>query len=182
MGENKIPNKPKLHGIIRTNLITELEQYYDLQEYFQWKLGSIIQPVHIIGELYSRRDWQGYTRIAYPSSTIQLEDLPEETTVNAAYTKLKTILIGLSGTYTVTFELKRTVAGSANGKVYKNGAAHGTERSENAGNWTGFTENLAFTAGDLLQLYAQAVGGATAHVQELRLKGDTSMGVVRVVL
>lgn len=104
-------------------------------------------------------------------------DTARETDSTAAYIKLKEILIATGGTVRVCFDLKSDLDGAnytAFGRIYKNGVAHGTERTEEAMVWTTFSEDLAFVAGDLVQLYAKCeLQSRPAHIRNLRLKSDT---------
>jgi hypothetical protein len=104
----------------------------------------------------------------------------EASTASTSYTKLKTITFsaGLSAWYRVKFDLK-TSNGSylAYGKVYKNGVAIGGEFSTYTTAYYTCTQNYGYflEAGDTLELWvhAQAVGGATAYVQNFRICYDT---------
>lgn len=72
------------------------------------------------------------------------------------YTKTKEIRIDKAGTYAVSFTLYSSTSpsGLVLGQIYKNGSAIGTERSISYPSAaTAFTENFAFAAGDLVQLY-----------------------------
>lgn len=60
-----------------------------------------------------------------------------------------------TATYRVTFEIGDPNSGTAYGRIYKNGVAFGTERLTSLTSPVSYSEDLAFTAGDLLQLYVR---------------------------
>jgi len=79
----------------------------------------------------------------------------ERTTTSDTYVKVKEIMMARAGTYRIKFDLKiNTGTYVANGKVYKNGGAVGTEQSNNTTTYVTKSEDIAgFSAGDLIQLY-----------------------------
>jgi hypothetical protein len=92
-----------------------------------------------------------------------------------SYVKKKTIQLGIlplvGGNLKVYFELKHTLSGNvAYGRIYKNGAALGTERTDNTGNYQPFTEVLNFAAGDAIQLYCKSSSGNIA-IRNFRILG-----------
>ena len=179
-------NKPKLHPIIRTDLITELEAYYKTQTYIKWVLGEIIQPVHIIGETYAIRANQGFNQTMVASDTLQLSSPGEETTGAAAYEKQKEIQILIPGEYRVNFWMKHTVGGAgedAYGKIYKNGAAFGVEKHTDSAAYASMgDEDLTFDMGDYLQLYAYESGAGDTLTKLLRVYGTKTLGEPGVVI
>ena len=85
--------------------------------------------------------------------------------------KLKEIQVYQPGTYRIKFSLQGGVR-LTYGKIYKNGSAVGTERTEGAGVYTEFSEDISgFASGDLIQLYGQILedGGYYGQVKEFRL-------------
>lgn len=84
------------------------------------------------------------------------------------YTKCKEIEIpyGVRGEVRVKFDLKRGAGGAVYGKIYINGVATGTERSDSTGSYQTFSEDFSgLTAGDKIQLYCKYVtnGGFTRN-------------------
>ena len=74
------------------------------------------------------------------------------------YTKKKTITLGsdwATRTVRIRFGLQASdSAQTAYGRIYKNGVAYGTERTDGAGaGYVYFNEDLEFTANDEIQLY-----------------------------
>jgi len=91
-------------------------------------------------------------------------------------TKVKEIVCAITGTLRINFELQMVKMDGdlySRGQIYKNGVAHGTERTTL--NQTGevFTEDLAFTQADLIQLYAWSTDAARATqiVRDFRVLG-----------
>lgn len=88
------------------------------------------------------------------------------------YELLKEIKIAKSGQYRIKFYLASITAGTAYGRIYKNGSAVGTERST-ASSAT-YSEDLSgFAAGDLIQVYGKHGGGGSAEISNFRIYGAT---------
>ena len=98
-------------------------------------------------------------------------------TSNAAYTLLKEIEIDkIGGDLRIKFDLRAdqpSTAPGAYGQIWKNGAAIGTERTDNTGNYVTFSEDLTgFLPGDLIQIYAKkGTAVVSAYVQNFRIYG-----------
>lgn len=98
----------------------------------------------------------------------------ERTGTSNNYEKVKEMKIVFTGTYRVKFDLSNLIgASNAYGRIYKNGVAFGTERTLNSTSYTTYSEDLAFTIGDTLELWARVVsgGGDSYKVRNLRLYG-----------
>lgn len=74
-----------------------------------------------------------------------------------SYTKITEIRIGIDGAIRTKFHLRRyDTTGTAYGRIYKNGNALGTERSNTSSAGVWYEEDLSgLQAGDLLQLYTK---------------------------
>ena len=93
-----------------------------------------------------------------PSENREHRDSGEETTQETDYTLIKEIELTESLPYArVSFQLKTSSAsGVAYGRVYKNGAAIGTIRSNGTVEYQTFSEDFTgWSAGDLIQIYAK---------------------------
>ena len=100
-----------------------------------------------------------------------LNNATEETTASTSYVKLKEILVTRDGIIDTSFQLKKTGAGSAFGKIYLNGSPVGTERNTTSTGYVTFTEDIAVSAGDLLQLYSKKSAAATsAEVSNFKIR------------
>ena len=104
----------------------------------------------------------------------------EVTTIINAYTKKKEITVPFTGTYRVNFDLKAGYAGdTVMGKIYLGGVAHGIEQTTTLDTYVTKSEDLAFTAGDLLQLYiADAVAARGCFACNLRIYGEVLFGFI----
>lgn len=98
---------------------------------------------------------------------------------SASYAKIKEIKISsipAGGTIRIKFDLRNSynpVGNPVYGKIYKNGVAAGTERSLTDGTFTTFSEDIAVSPLDLIQLYAKNDGSAaTYEVRNFRLYYD----------
>lgn len=89
-----------------------------------------------------------------------------------SYTEKLNFLVPQAGTYRVYLALAAPSSGTAYGRIYKNGVAYGTVRSTtSSGNWT---EDLAFAAGDTIQLFAYNDSDATVATLNLALRGTSA--------
>jgi len=94
----------------------------------------------------------------------------ETSTSSATYVKAKEIRITKGGTYRVSFDLRTSTAPNpAYGRIYKNGAALGTEQINTSETYATKSENLSFATEDLLQLYVKSGGEVGAFFDELKL-------------
>ncbi len=95
----------------------------------------------------------------------------ERSSTSLTYEKKKELRVGETGTYRIKFDLKADAGGiESYGRIYKNGVALGTEQLTLGGTYVTYSEDLAFLAGDLLQLYVHTqAGGHTAYVMNLRI-------------
>lgn len=76
----------------------------------------------------------------------------------------------VSGTYRTQILLRNNEeSGTFYGRVYRNGAAYGTERSVAAGASNSWTQDLSFTAGDQIQIYTRHTGGGTFSFAQFRI-------------
>ena len=100
------------------------------------------------------------------TSTPLIASYTDQTTSDTVYVKLKQIRVILPGTLNVFFELSRTTGSgtSAEGRIYRNDVAVGTERTTTATGPTMFNETISVREGDQLQIYAKQTGGATAAI------------------
>jgi hypothetical protein len=90
---------------------------------------------------------------AIASDVLRYSADTERNTTAPSPTKLKEILVNFSGTIRVKFDFKADTAVGGTVRVYKNGSGHGTQQAATADYQT-FSEDLAFSSGDLIQLYA----------------------------
>jgi hypothetical protein len=101
----------------------------------------------------------------------------EQSTGAGSMTKLKEIKIRFEGTLRVKFDLKEErngqPTGEARARIYKNGIAVGTERTNSTSAYQIFTEDISVTKEDLVQLYVSestgGVSGRLAYARNFRL-------------
>lgn len=84
--------------------------------------------------------------------------------MGASYAKQLEIIIARSGTVRVRLGIREdSAAWNIVGKIYVNGSPQGTERAPTTTtNWQWWNEDIAVTAGDLVQIYAHR-GGSTSE-------------------
>lgn len=100
-------------------------------------------------------------------------DIAPETLSNslASYVKLKEISTDTAGAYRISFDLRSADTTIVKAKIYKNGVAYGTERGASSSTPTTYTEDLAFSAGDLIQIYAQTTNlNHYCYVSNVKIK------------
>jgi len=106
------------------------------------------------------------------------------TTFSASYSKRAEFIVPVNGTYRILTNVKAT-AGTASVRIYKNSAALGTESSTTSTTvFTELSEDLVFSAGDLLQLYTkQTVGGTYGDGTAWKIQVGSSMyGALQLIL
>jgi len=85
------------------------------------------------------------------------------------YMKLKEIKIGVGGTFRIKFSLhfEPGDANNAYGRVYRNGVAVGTERSNSSDTYIEYSEDIGgWSPGDLIQIYAKVNVNYYAYVKD----------------
>ncbi len=121
----------------------------------------------------------GYTEVVAVTDTLRNSNDTEKSTAAAAYTKIKEILLNENlGACRIKFDLKGMGA-TGYAKIYKNGVAIGTERTDVAESYTTFSEDFAtFLSGDLIQIYAYHSGALTTYVKNMRFYYTKSITVI----
>jgi hypothetical protein len=111
------------------------------------------------------------------NSILQADDASTGTS-STSYVKLKEIQCGATmaaTTLRIVFTLDGgTIAPAyAYGRIYKNGVAYGTEQNvqEPFQSATQFSQDLSFSAGDLIQIYAKVTGTTTSTITNFRILG-----------
>lgn len=96
------------------------------------------------------------------------------TTGSSTYIKQLEVMVPYSGTYRISFGLRKLSAQDVYGKIYRNGVAVGTERGPIGWTWTEFSEDISgWTKGDLLQIYTtNKINTDGVHVGNLRVMAD----------
>lgn len=109
---------------------------------------------------------------AQAGDVLQASADTERSAASSTYTKVKEIQVPRNGTYRVKFDHQgQDGATDYRGKarIYKNGVAFGTERITGL-TYTTYSEDLEFSAGDLVQLYyARGTLGSTSNVKNFRI-------------
>lgn len=97
----------------------------------------------------------------------------------AAYVKKKEIVCYFNDTIRIKFDLATTAGGNnVGGRIYKNDVAFGTEQSTLSTDYVTFSEDLAFVAGDLIQLYIKQMGACECNARNLRIYGINMLSFV----
>ncbi|MNJ48267.1 hypothetical protein D3C77_434570 [compost metagenome] len=99
---------------------------------------------------------------------------------NSSYTKVSTITVGKSGTYRIRFSMRPFYGGAyAQGRIYKNGVPYGVLRTFSSdrqdGPYQEYTEDLAFNAGDTIELW---IAGLNINYKIPRVYGDKPSYIV----
>lgn len=96
-----------------------------------------------------------YGTTAFASDVIIASSNAYVSTTSTSYVKLKEMVCNKTGTYRIKFTMNGINVGvPVYGRIYKNGTAVGTERTCTDTPVT-FTEDVAFTVGDLIQIYGK---------------------------
>ena len=125
-------------------------------------------------------DTWGYT-ISAGATYTAAQSAASVQTSETSYTKKKEIVCNRAGTYRIGFTLSTGAITTITGRIYKNGVAFGTERAVSNAT-TAFTEDLAFAAGDLIQIYAkQGAGTEIATVSAFEVKYAVTQNLLATV-
>lgn len=95
----------------------------------------------------------------------------ERNTISTSYVKLKEIKVFRAGAYRIKFEMYgySPITG-VYARIYKNGAAVGTERLEESGAYVEYSEDIAgFAKGDVIQIYAKKIGTGYTYIKNFRI-------------
>ena len=117
-------------------------------------------------------------RNIYASDTVVFSALTERTITGGGYTKVKEIKINCTGTFRVKFDGKYVGSTSGYARVYKNDSGLRTERLLTKNAYSTYSEDLAVTAGDLIQLYgSNSSGQGTTYLKNFIICFDTLSGI-----
>lgn len=94
------------------------------------------------------------------SDELQTSDDTSTSTVETTYYLIKEIRTLVSGNLRIKFSITEST-GTGYGRIYKNGVAFGTEQNKTNGTET-FSEDLLFSSGDLIQIYAKTSNSSYA--------------------
>ena len=109
-------------------------------------------------------------RPVFVSDELQVSADAQATTASSEYVLVKEIIMYVSGKIRVSFELANgsSPTGFAKACVYKNGIKVGIERSQSSGTFITYSEDLAVSIGDIIQIYAMTASGL-AKVKNFRV-------------
>jgi len=98
-------------------------------------------------------------------------------TYSTTYEKLKEFyvpkLIPKTCKLRIYFELASGVSGiTAYAQIWRNGSPYGTERTRTLTTFAGYTEDLEFSEGDYIQIYAKCDSGGIASIRNFRILGS----------
>lgn len=170
---------------LQTSMKTVLDNIKAKTDNLDESISSLKTQVDLVTTEVGKIDAKTGTSVV-ASENLKLSDDPMVSVSDTGvWTKKKEITIKLPGTYTVKFDLRKD-AGLApgEGRVYLNGAGHGTAQSENSTTFATYSEDLIFDTDDLCQLYIKMVnGGSNAEAENFRLYCDLALivGVVETV-
>jgi len=129
-------------------------------------------------------DSKSVTESSFPAITAGTTYLYEWEQIDAAnssssatYQRISTdrIVIKRAGTYTVDFSLATVSAGTATGRVYKNGVATGTEQTTTSLSYVVKTEALTLATGDYLDIYLHGDSTYTASFKDFKLQSAVKL-------
>ena len=121
---------------------------------------------------------RGVNFVVSASANLRTSDDASAATSATSYTKVKEILYNEnSGTITTTLTSNCSDgAFTVYSRIYKNGVAFGTEHVNSTGGAVAYPENLVFSIGDLIQVYAYTSNGSHAtQITNFRLSYDKAL-------
>lgn len=111
-------------------------------------------------------------RTCIASNTIRFSANTPRKTRATTPTRVKCIIVNSSGICRVSFDLCANGV-TAYGRVYRNGTAYGTQRSTGSSSYVTYTEDLAFSIGDMIELYIWSSSSSyTAFARNFRVLFD----------
>jgi hypothetical protein len=90
----------------------------------------------------------------------------------STYTKIKELTTKIGGTFRIKFSMHRHASetGTVYGRVYRNGAAVGTEQSTDSTSYVEFSEDIeGWSPGDLIQIYYKNPTDGDGNLQNFRI-------------
>ncbi|MFA5160246.1 MAG: hypothetical protein WC484_07075 [Candidatus Omnitrophota bacterium] len=124
-------------------------------------------------------DGVNLTNVTFPytaGSYLETSSDTEKTISAVSYTKMKEIRVGRGGVVTASFDIKNVVSGYPQyvsyGRIYVNGVAVGTQRSNATNVYATYSQNFTVNAGDLIQVYAYITNGSayiTGYIKNFRV-------------
>ena len=104
------------------------------------------------------------------------------TTTSTSYAKLLELYVPKPGSLRIKFTLwSNSASVTAYARIYRNGIAIGTERSNTATN-TIYSEDISgWSPGDLLQIYAKVSASGTAYVGSIQVGVDSPCNVSMII-
>ena len=120
---------------------------------------------------------------AVASGNLKVSADTERGTGATGYTLVKSIRIFHLGRVRVSFDLKAGTAGvAANGRIYVNGVAVGTECVNTTTSYVTYTEDFRLGSGDYIQLYYRPTDGYTVSARNFRVFYDLVMDMSHEVV
>jgi len=96
-----------------------------------------------------------------------------ETSSSDVYEKVKEFTVYATGTFRLKFDLKTSSGVTAYGRIYKNGAAFGTEQTNATTSYVEKSEDLAFRFGDTVELWLKRTSPDNALARNYRIYDST---------
>lgn len=120
--------------------------------------------------------------INYTASDNLITSTDAETSSDGDYTKARETKLWRAGTVRIKFSIKiNNPDFTSYGRIYLNGVATGTERTNSTMNYVEYSEDITISAGDLVQIYIKSAGG-TVRLQNFRIYADSKANSPTVVL
>jgi hypothetical protein len=114
---------------------------------------------------------------AIPSDTIRASsDTDQRMTGITAVKKKEVEFLANNGTVRIAFDIRTDNWGYGQGQVYKNGSPVGVLRQNNTQTFVNYSEDIAFSKGDLIQLYLSSTqADGTAEAKNFRVYYNESV-------
>lgn len=116
------------------------------------------------------------------SDTLKASADTERTITNPTnYALKKRIIVRYPGTIRTYFELKKG-DGTPAGRIYINGVAVGTERSNGTTSYVAYTEDFVVGAGDSVELWTKGLTSTTDYVRNFRISYDITNTTIDLII
>lgn len=112
-------------------------------------------------------------RQAIASSTVRLSADTTKTTTSTSYVLMKKIVVFRTGIYRVSFRMRNNNGiGGGKARIYRNGTPYGTERVGTNGATVTYTEDLPFSKGDTIEVWALSNSSYSTYISNFKIAFD----------
>jgi len=166
---NTLTGVTTFHNALLAAINAEVDDVLDTAIPGSPTAGSINERIE---EFHNRKTYDSINYLISDDILHSNDDLVDSDEV--AFAVKKKITCPITETIRIEFKIKtKGLAGQfAHGRIYKNGVALGTDQATSTVNWETFSEDLIFSASDLIELWCYGWPGPIGYqMKEFRILG-----------